>query len=152
MSSVAFRFNRIMASLIDGLIMFLLFVAITIMPIITFIKDAQAGHFISADFIWMLFSIFGAFCVWILYLFLSSLIFGKATLGMRINKLVYTRSNGTTMSFKYLLNRSLVVVIGVVFSLGFSLIVNLVSMICSENAKNFYDIFSSTKVVKVDDF
>lgn len=152
MSSVAFRFNRIMASLIDGLIMFLLFVAITIMPIITFIKDAQAGHFISADFIWMLFSIFGAFCVWILYLFLSSLIFGKATLGMRINKLIYTRSNGTTMSFKYLLNRSLVVVIGVVFSLGFSLIVNLVSMICSENAKNFYDIFSSTKVVKVDDF
>ena len=152
MNSVAFRFNRIMASLIDGFVMFLLFVAITIMPIITFIKDAQAGHFISADFVWMIFSIFGAFCVWILYLFFSALIFGKATLGMKMNRLIYARSNGTTMSFKHLLYRSLVVVLGIVFSLGFSLIVNLVSMICSENAKNFYDIYSSTKVVKVDDF
>ena len=150
--SVSFKFNRIMSALIDGFVMLVLLIGITIMPSIAFLKDTMAGHFILSDTLWMLFSFFGAFCVWILYLFVTSLIFSNATLGMKLNKLTFARSNGTNMSFRYLLFRSFTIVVCLVFSLGFSLIVDLISTICSDNGKTFYDIVSLTKVVRLDDF
>lgn len=152
MSSVEFKFNRIMASLIDGFVMLVLFIGITIMPLIAFLKDTISGHFILSDLLWMLFSFFGAFCVWVLYLFLSSLVFSHSTLGMKLNKLTFARSNGSSLSFRHILFRSIAVVICIVFSLGFTLIVDLISTICSDNGKTFHDIVTSTKVVKADDF
>ena len=145
------RFNRILAAAIDGLVMFILFAAIVVYPTIVLVRDLMNDSFVLKDALWLGFSIFASFCVWILYLFVSALIFRNATLGMRINKLVFTKSNGGEMNFRVLLFRETAVVVCYVLSLGFMPIFDAISLFCSKNAKNFYDIFSLTKVVSSDD-
>ncbi len=147
MNGSNYRFNRFMASLIDGLLMFIIFVAINITPMIVLIRDAMSEHYILSDALWLGFSIFASFCVWILYLFIPVMIFKNATVGMRIMHLAFVRTNGNTLNARCILFRQTSIVISIVFSLGFSLIFDPISLICSENGKNFYDIFSSTKVV-----
>ena len=145
-----YKFNRIMSSLIDGFVMLVLLILICIVPTINVISNSINGHFILSDVLWLSFSVFGTFCLWILYLFLTSLVFKNATLGMKINKLVFVSTNGNPMNFKTLLFRETAVVVCLVFSLGFAAIIEPFSLICSENGRNFYDIFSSTKVVTID--
>ena len=145
------KFNRILSAAIDGLMMFILFAAITVYPTIVLVRDLLNDSFLLKDTLWLGFSIFASFMVWILYLFVSSLIFRNATLGMRINKLVFVKSNGGDMNFRVLLFRETAVVVCYVLSLGFSPIFDAISMFCSKNSKNFYDIFSLTKVVSSDD-
>ena len=151
MDKVNFKFNRFLASLIDGLIMFIIFMGINITPTIVLIKDAMEGHYLINDAIWLAFSIFATFCVWIIYLFVSVLVLKNATIGMRITRLVFVRTNGNNLTVRCLLFRQTSVVLCIIFSLGFSLIFDPISLICSENGKNFYDIFSSTKVVSTYD-
>ena len=150
MGNEGLKFNRILAALIDGFVMLVLFLAICIMPAITVIRDIISERFIVGDILWLAFSVIGSFFVWILYLFFTGIIFRNATLGMKITKICFVKSNGMLMTFKTILFREIVVVFSIVFSLGFSLIFDPISLICSENCKNFYDIFSSTKVVGVD--
>ena len=145
------RFNRILAAAIDGLVMFILFAAIVVYPTIVLVRDLMNDSFVLKDALWLGFSIFASFCVWILYLFVSALIFRNATFGMRINKLVFAKSNGGEMNFRVLLFRETAVVVCYVLSLGFMPIFDAISLFCSKNAKNFYDIFSLTKVVSSDD-
>ena len=145
------RFNRILAAAIDGLVMFILFAAIVVYPTIVLVRDLMNDSFMLKDALWLGFSVFASFCVWILYLFVSALIFRNATLGMRINKLVFMKSNGGEMNFRVLLFRETAVVVCYVLSLGFMPIFDAISLFCSKNAKNFYDIFSLTKVVSSDD-
>lgn len=145
------RFNRILAAAIDGLVMFILFATIVVYPTIVLVRDLMNDSFVLKDALWLGFSIFASFCVWILYLFVSALIFRNATLGMRINKLVFAKSNGGEMNFRVLLFRETAVVVCYVLSLGFMPIFDAISLFCSKNAKNFYDIFSLTKVVSSDD-
>ena len=145
------RFNRILAAAIDGLVMFILFATIVVYPTIVLVRDLMNDSFVLKDALWLGFSIFASFCVWILYLFVSALIFRNATLGMRINKLVFAKSNGGEMNFRVLLFRETAVVVCYVLSLGFMPIFDTISLFCGKNAKNFYDIFSLTKVVSSDD-
>lgn len=141
------KINRIFAALVDGLIMFIIFAGITVAPTISYINDAMKGVYVSADLYWLIFSIFASFCVWILYLFLSSIILGNATVGMKINNLVFIRNNGLEMTFSSILLREAVVVLSIIFSLGFTVIFDPISLACNAEGKNFYDILSSTKVV-----
>ena len=145
------RFNRILASLIDGFVMFVIFVSVNIAPTIRLIKDVLEDHYVVADAWWLAFSVFASLCLWILYIFLSSLIFRNATLGMKIMRLAFVKTNGNNLTARCLLFRATSIVLCIVFSLGFSVIFDPISMICSENGKNFYDIFSSTKVVSIYD-
>lgn len=151
MQSANFKFNRILASLIDGFIMLLLLIAVCTVPTISLIRDIIKEASVVSDALWLGFSLFGTYCLWILYLFLSALVFRNATLGMRINHLVFKKTNGNNMTARTLLFRETAVVFCIVFSFGFTLIFDPISVICSENGKNFYDIFSSTKVVDVND-
>ena len=152
MQSANFKFNRILASLIDGFVMLIILLGVCVAPTISLIKDILKEASLVSDIFWLAFSLFGTYCLWILYLFLSSLIFRNATLGMRISHLMFQKTNGNNMTIRTLLFREATVVFCIVFSLGFSLIFDPISLICSENGKNFYDIFSSTKVVNANDF
>ena len=145
------KFNRILASLIDGLVMFILMVAICIFPAINVIRDINEQVLVVSDLLWLLFSFFASFAVCILYLFLSSLIFRGATFGMRINRLVFVKSNDTSLRYYNLLFRHFVNILCIVFSLGFSVIFDAISMICTEKGRNFYDILTSMKVVNIND-
>lgn len=151
MGNATYKANRIVANMIDGLIMFILFVAICIAPSIVFIRDMMAGHFIVNEMVWLILSGVASVLVWILYLSLTTLIFKNATLGMRIVHLTFIKSNGGDLTFLNIFLRQLICVVCFIFSLGFTVIFDPISLICSENCRNFYDIFSSTKVVSLND-
>lgn len=149
MRSSNFKANRILAALIDGLVMFVLLAVICVAPTINLVRTVQANNYSNGDIMWLVFSLIGSVLVWVLYLSLTGLIFKNATLGMKIMRLVFVRSNGSQLTFINIFIRELISVICLIFSLGFSLILDPISLMCSENGKNFYDIFSSTKVVSL---
>ncbi len=149
MRSTNFKANRILAALIDGLVMFILLALICVAPTINLVRTVQANNYSNGDIMWLVFSLIGSVLVWVLYLSLTGLIFKNATLGMKIMRLVFVRSNGSEITFINIFIRELISVICIIFSLGFSLIVDPISLMCSESGKNFYDIFSSTKVVSL---
>ena len=151
MSSINFKLNRILASLIDGLVMLIILIAICIAPSFNLIKGIQNSNFVTGDILWLVFSLIGSVLIWVLYLSLTSLIFKNATLGMKIMKLVFVRSNGRELTFLDIFIRELTSVVCLVFSLGFSLIMDPISLLVSEHGRNFYDIFSFTKVVSLYD-
>ena len=93
MSSTNFKLNRILASLIDGLVMLIIFVAICITPSINLIKAVQANNYVTGDILWLVFSFIDSVLIWILYLSLTGFIFKNATLGMKIMKLAFARSD-----------------------------------------------------------
>ena len=149
MRSTNFKANRILAALIDGLVMFILLALICLAPTINLVRTVQANNYSNGDIMWLVFSLFGSVLVWVLYLSLTGFIFKNATLGMKIMRLVFVRSNGSELTFINIFIRELISVICIIFSLGFSLILDPISLMCSESGKNFYDIFSSTKVVSL---
>ena len=151
MKNVNYKAARILANMIDALIMFVLFIAVCIPPSIIFIKDMMAGNFIVNELVWLILSGVAGILLWVLYLSLTPLIFKNATLGMRIVRLVFVKASGGNLSFSRLFFRQLISVLCFLFSLGFTLFFGPISLICSENGRNFYDIFSSTKVVSFDD-
>ena len=151
MSSISFKLNRILAALIDGLVMLIILVAICVAPSINLIRGIQNSNYVTGDIFWLVFSVIGSVLLWVLYLSLSGLIFRNATLGMKLTKLVFVRTNGTELTFLHIFTREFISVICIIFSLGFTLILDPISLLCSENGKNFYDIFSSTKVVSLYD-
>ena len=151
MGNANYKASRILANMIDGLVMFVLFIAICITPSIIFIRDMTNGHFFVNELVWLILSVIASVLVWILYLSLTTLIFRSATLGMRIMRLVFVKAGGGDLSFAKLFFRQLISVVCFIFSLGFTVIFDPISLICSENCRNFYDIFSSTKVVSVHD-
>lgn len=151
MSSISFKLNRILAALIDGLVMLIILVAICVAPSINLIRGIQNSNYVTGDILWLVFSLIGSVLLWVLYLSLSGLIFRNATLGMKLTKLVFVRTNGTELTFLNIFTREFISVICIIFSLGFTLILDPISLLCSENGKNFYDIFSSTKVVSLYD-
>ena len=151
MNGTNFKLNRILASMIDGLIMLLILIGVCVMPALRFFKNLSENSFVLSELMWLLFSIFGSFCLWILYLFVSSLIFRKSTLGMKICHLSFTRSGNKDASYRDILFRELVVVLCLVFSLGFTIILDPISTLCNENGRNFYDLFSRVKVVSSDE-
>ena len=146
-----FKLNRILASLIDGLVMLIILAAICIAPSINLIRGIQNSNFVTGDILWLVFSLIGSVLIWVLYLSLTSLIFKNATLGMKIMKLVFGRSNSRELTFLDVFIRELTSVVCLVFSLGFSLIMDPISLLVSEHGRNFYDIFSFTKVVSLYD-
>ena len=131
--------------------MLIILIAICLAPSINLIRGIQNSNFVTGDILWLVFSLIGSVLIWVLYLSLTSLIFKNATLGMKIMKLVFARSNGRELTFLDIFIRELTSVVCLVFSLGFSLIMDPISLLVSEHGRNFYDIFSFTKVVSLYD-
>ncbi len=151
MSGTIFKLNRILAALIDGLMMLILLVAICIAPSINLIKVMQNGNYAIGDILWLVFSFIGSVLVWVLYLSLTSLLFKNATLGMKIMRLAFVRTNSTELTFINLFIRSFIYVICLILSLGLTLVFDPISLMLNEKGKNFYDILTSTKVVSLYD-
>ena len=142
-----FKANRFLAALVDGFFMFLITVAFCLAPAISFFREIIDGKFIPGDMIWLILSLFGSFCLWILYLALPSLIFKNATLGMKLNHLVFVSKKYGELRLSHLLFREAIVVVCLVFSLSLSIYSEIFSLVCSEDGKGFFDVFSSIKVV-----
>ena len=94
-----FKLTRILASLIDGLVMLILLVAMCIAPSLNLAKGIMNDNYVMGDILWLIFSFIGSVLVWILYLSLTGLIFKNATLGMKIMRLAFIKTNGTEVMF-----------------------------------------------------
>ena len=70
---------------------------------------------------------------------------------MKIMKLAFARSDSRELTFLDIFTREVTFVVCLVLSLGLSLILDPISLLVSEHGKNFYDIFSFTKVVSLYD-
>ena len=145
------KVNKILAALIDGLIMFILFWAIFIFPMIAFIED-YLNKTMSVNS-YLLF--FGAYAVGMfmtaLYLFMTMLIFKNATLGMKIAGIAFIQNDGETPAKTRLFLRSFVFVLTEVFTLGIVLVTDFLTVLLSDNGRDFHDAYSGLKVENVYD-
>lgn len=142
---------RILAAMIDGLFMFIIFWAIFIFPLIDTINSVSNGTFsFQTTFFLTSFFILGAMLD-VFYLFITSIAFKGATLGMKMNGLSFVKYDGTIPSSLTLFINALSIVIIVVFSFGLSVIVDLLSLINNKMARSFHDIFLGMKMVNTYD-
>ena len=143
--------NKILAALIDGLIMFILFWAIFIFPMINFIEDF-IRHSLSLQS-YLLF--FGAYAVGMLmtaiYLFMMMLIFKNATLGMRIAGIMFIQNDGEIPAKHRLFLRSFIFALAEVFTLGIVLLTDFITILLSDSGRDFHDAYSGLKVENVYD-
>ena len=151
MEKKLFKANRFLATLIDGFIMFLILVGVCFAPSLTFFREISEGKYITSSIFWLAFSIFGSFCIWILYLGLSALIFRRSTLGMKLVHLKFTSNKDEDVKFYSILFRETAVVICFVLSLGLSVFSDSIAVINNKEGRSFYDVFSSVKVVSDND-
>ena len=141
------KINRIIASLIDGLFMFLISVALCITPAISLIQGIIDSDVIASDIFWFSFSLIVGFLVWILYLSVPTFFLNGSTIGMKMNGLVFRSTKYKEIRFYHILFRETTLVVCLVFSLGTSAISDLISTILSKEGKTYFDISSSLKVV-----
>ncbi len=151
MEKKLFKANRFLATLIDGFVMFLILVGVCFAPGLTFFREISEGKYITSSIFWFAFSIFGSFCIWILYLSLSALIFRRSTLGMKIVHLKFASSKDEDVKFYSILFRETTVVICFVLSLGLSVFSDSIAVINNKEGRSIYDVFSSVKVVSDND-
>lgn len=143
------KVNKILAALIDGLIMFILFWAIFIFPMISFIQDYFAKTLTSNSFL-LLFGAYGVGMVMTaLYLFVTELIFKNATLGMRIAGIAFIQNDGSTPSKTRLFLRAFIFVLSEVLTLGLILVTDFLTVILSDSGRDFHDAYSGLKVENV---
>ena len=146
------KLNRILAALIDGLILFVLFFAVFTYPLIDFILRITEGSYSPENIVFLSLFAIGGFALGILYLFVSSLIFKGATIGMKITHLVYVTTDGTSPRAATLFNRSSLLIISLVLSFGLVAIIDLICILLNDWGKDFHDIYSNLKVVSDYDF
>ena len=146
MENTNLKVNRILASLTDGLFMFLITIMICIAPAIVFFKGALKNDFVMGDLLWLIFSFIASVLIWILYLSIPSIFLGS-TVGMRINGLTFASAKYKEIRFSHVLFRETTIVICLVLSLGLCLFSDLFSVLGSKDGKTYYDISSSLKVV-----
>ena len=144
---VVFKANRIIAALIDGLLIFLLFATFFTYPFVELLLEINDGGVSDNTKVLLVLTAIAGMGADIFYLFITSVIFKGATLGMKILHLTFSKNDGTTPKKVFFFIRATVIVLSIVFSFGLSIIVDLVCLLLNEQGKNFHDIYSNMKVV-----
>ena len=138
--------NKILAALIDGLIMFILFWAIFIFPMIAFIEDYMK-HTLTGNSCLLFFGAYGVGMVMdAIYLFLTALIFKNATFGMRMAGIIFIQNDGENPSKPRLFLRSFMFVLTEVFTLGLILLTDFITVLISDSGRSFHDAYAGLKV------
>lgn len=145
-----FKINRILSNSIDALVVFVLFWACFIFPFLNFLTDILAGAFNVTYFTVMIVAAVGGLSLGIIYLFVSPILLGNATCGLKINGLRFENVDKTPVKKRQLLWRAFFGVSLVVFSFGLSVVAEIVSIIISEHGREFYDYFTGLRVVTYD--
>ena len=142
-----FKLNRILSALIDGLFIFIILILISIFPFVELVMEINKDSLSVGTISWLVISIFAGFLLGIVYLFVTYLIFKNATLGMKITHLTFVKYDGNNPAKRVLFIRSLLVILGFIFSLGFICIADLIAVINNEFGRNFHDVFLGLKMV-----
>lgn len=145
------KINRILAALSDGLIMFVIFWAIFIFPLIDLLNALKAGTNNSNHILILTGALLGGMLFDILYLFISSVALKGSSLGMKLFGITYVKYDGTTPKAYELFFHSLALVIALISTLGIFAFVDLLSLLFNKMGKSFHDIFFSMKMVNIYD-
>ena len=145
--TLVFKLNRIIAALVDGLIVFLAFAAFFTYPFIELLLEIKNGGVSQSTIVLLSLCSVAGLGGGIFYLFITSLVFKGATLGMKIMHLSFVRNDGSMPRIITLFNRATLTLLTIVLSLGLSIIADLVCLLLNEQGKNFHDIYSNLKVV-----
>lgn len=145
--TIVFKLNRIIAALVDGLLVFLAFAAFFTYPFIELLLEINGGGVSQGTIVLLSLCSIAGLGAGIFYLFITSLIFKGATLGMKMLHLSFSRNDGSIPRAVTMFIRTTLTMLTVVLSLGLSIIADLVCLLLNEQGKNFHDIFSNMKVV-----
>ena len=148
--TIVFKLNRIIAALVDGLIIFLAFASFFTYPLIEFLLEANSNGITESTIVMLILSFVAGLGADIFYLFVTCLIFKGATLGMKMVHLTFSKNDGTTPKLISLFNRAVTIMISIVLSLGLTIIADVVCLLLNEQGKNFHDIYSNMKVVSTE--
>lgn len=149
--TINFKLNRILAALIDGLIILVISAGVSVYPFIEMINHFKQGSLNPSVISVFIFTVVAGLLLGIVYLFITFVIFKNASLGMRITHLAFVTYDGKKPSKATLLNRSALVIITFLLSFGVVVLANFVSVLCNDYGRNFYDIFAKIKMVNVYD-
>lgn len=145
--TINFKLNRILAALIDGLVILLIATAASIYPFIEMMQHYKQGSLNASVISIFIITAAAGLLLGIVYLFVTFVIFKNASLGMRITHLAFVTYDGKKPSKATLLNRSALVMVTFLLSLGLVVLANFVSVLCNDSGRNFYDIFAKIKMV-----
>ena len=145
--TIVFKLNRIIAALVDGLVVFLAFAMFFTYPFIELLLEINGGGATKETIVLLSLCSIAALGADIFYLFITSIIFKGATLGMKLVHLTFSRNDGTTPRVVTLFNRAAITMLSIIFSLGLTIIADLFCLLLNEQGKNFHDIYSNMKVV-----
>ena len=141
------KLNRILAALIDGLIILLITWGSMAYPFVELIKGISNNAVTVGSINFLIITFFVGMLFSILYLFISSLIFKNATLGMKICHIAFTNYDGKNPSKTALFYRSSMIIFCFILSLGLVVVSNFVTVLHNEFGRNFHDVFLKMKVV-----
>lgn len=142
-----FKLNRILATLVDALAIFIIISLTSIFSLVEFIIEANKNAVTVETRVFLILSITAGFLLAVVYLFVTFVVFKNATLGMKLMRLTYIKYDGTIPSKLTFLGHSALAVMSFVLSLGLTAMANLVAVLNNENGRNFHDICSGLKMV-----
>ena len=145
--NINFKLNRILAALVDSLIIFIIISLTSVFSLAEFIIEVNKDAITIETTIFLVLSVIAGFLLAIVYLFVTFVIFKNATLGMKMMHLTYIKYDGTIPSKLTFLGHSSLAVLSFIFSLGLTTLANLVAVLNNENGRNFHDVCSGLKMV-----
>ncbi len=145
------QLNRILSALIDGLIILLIVWAAMAYPTVELIKEVQNGVISTGTISFFIISFFAGMILGVLYLFVCYLLFKNASFGMHFVHLTFIKYDGSKPKKMTLFYRSIFQILSFIFSLGFVVVANLISVLNNAHARNFQDYFFGIKMVNNDD-
>lgn len=141
--------RRILAFILDFLLV-ISFIALCLTPalicLIDLMGNAKTLNMLSTA---ITFFIGGALSILIIFAYFVILPanWSGQTLGRRFFLMQIKKTNGVNVSYKDMFIRVVLRIFIVLITLGFSIIVDLISLIFSPEHLTFYDVLASTKVV-----
>lgn len=143
--------NRILSALIDGLLLFVIFILAFTFPLIDVINEVISGNNTFEIYIPLIGFFFLGFFLDVLYLFITMLIFKGATLGMKLCHLTYIKYDGTSPKAVTLFFHAFSLMIGILASFGLAPLIDMLSLLANKMGKSFHDILFSMKMVSIYD-
>lgn len=141
---------RMLAAIFDSAFVYLIFFLCLLFPILNMQKEYDANGVIGVNnIIILLCFILLAALITFAYFFLFTLMFGQATLGMKMFFLKFETENNTRLRRRDILKRFVLLIALCILTLGLSLISDIISIVLSKDSQTFLDKFLDIRINKI---
>lgn len=141
---------RILSAIFDSAFIYLIFFLYLLFPVNKMIDEYSVNNIISVDSIIILLCFIALGCITtFLYFFIFSLIFPCSTLGMKIFFLRFVKDDKSVLKRRILAKRYFILVLLFIFTLGLSLLSDIISIVLSEKGRTFSDQYFGLEVERL---